>query len=223
MAELSVAEALRWAQVKGLNGEDKLAERIAYSWIGTKPYADEDFWETFLQLLVNGGMFNHNKVTELIDYVREAKRENGNYSLKGRTLQSLLRQSDIWHNRFTQFRGNSFWKSSGIEGYKAEKKTELVVLEELTESRKLMEEGKAMKHCVSSYAFYCSIGKSAIFSLRKYSGGILMDIMATIEVNLSLRRIVQAKGKMNKSISVEARKHLEAWAMNQGMEVSHYL
>jgi PcfJ-like protein len=222
-AEFSVAEALRWAQVKGLSGEDALAKRIAYSWIGTKPYSNEEFWETFLQLLVNGGMFNHNKITELIDYVREAKRENRNYSLKGRTLQSLVRQSDAWHNRFTKYKGNFFWKPCGIEGYKAEKKPELIVLEELTESSSLREEGRAMKHCVATYSYYCAKGKSAIFSMRKYSGGLLLEIMATIEVNLSLKRIVQAKARMNKAISPETKKHLQVWAMNEGLEVNQYI
>jgi PcfJ-like protein len=222
-AKFSIAEALRWAQVKGLNGEDRLAERIAYSWIGTKPYSNEAFWESFIQLIINGGMFNLNKLTELIDYVREAKRENENYTLKGRTLQSLFRQSDAWHQRFSHNRINQVWKPCGIEGYRAEKKAELVVLEELTESRRLSEEGKAMKHCVGSYAFYCAKGKSAIFSLRKYSGGILLDIMATIEVNLALQRVVQAKAKMNKPISDEAKKYMEAWAMNEGLVLNPYL
>lgn len=221
--KFSIAEALRWAQVKGLNGEDRLAERIAYSWIGTKPYGNEDFWESFIQLIVNGGMFNLNKLTELTDYVRETKRENENYTLKGRTLQSLFRQSDAWHQRFSHNRVNQVWKPCGIEGYRAEKKSELVVLEELTESRKLTDEGKAMKHCVGSYAFYCARGKSAIFSLRKYSGGILLDIMATIEVNLALQRVVQAKAKMNKPISEEAKKYMEAWAMHEGLVLNPYL
>lgn len=221
--KFSVAEALRWSQVKGLNGEDRLAERIAYSWIGAKPYSDEVFWEGFIQLIINGGMFNLNKLTELIDYVREERRVNTNYSLKGRTLQSLFRQSDVWHNRFATSRASQVWKPSGIEGYRAEKKSEVVVLEELTESRKLSEEGKAMKHCVGSYAFYCAKGKSAIFSLRKYSGGILLDIMATIEVNLSLQRIVQAKAKMNKPINEEAKKYMELWAIHEGLAINAYL
>jgi PcfJ-like protein len=221
--KFSIAEALRWAQVKGLNGEDRLAERIAYSWMGTKTYDNEDFWESFIRLIVNGGMFNLNKLTELIDYVREEKRANSNYSLKGRTLQSLFRQSDVWHSRFSNSRTNQVWKPCGIEGYRVEKKAEVVVLEELTESGKLTEEGKTMKHCVGSYAFYCAKGKSAIFSLRKYSGGILLDIMATIEVNLQLQRIVQAKAKMNKPISEEAKKYMEAWAMHEGLVLNAYL
>jgi len=222
-AKFSIAEALRWAQVKGLNGEDRLAERIAYSWIGMKPYSDEDFWESFIRLVVSGGMFNLNKLTELIDYVREEKRANHHYHLKGRTLQSLFRQSDAWHSRFSNTRSNQVWKPCGIEGYRAEKKSEVIVLEELTESRKLTEEGKSMKHCVGSYAFYCAKGKSAIFSLRKYSGGILMDIMATIEVNLALQRVVQAKAKMNKPISEEAKKYMEVWAMHEGLVLNPYL
>ncbi len=222
-AKFSVTEALRWAQVKGLQGEDRLAERIAYSWIGTKPYSDEVFWEGFIQLVINGGMFNLNKLTELIDYVREERRVNINYSLKGRTLQSLFRQSDAWHNRFAGSRANQVWKPSGIGGYRAAKKSEVVVMEELTESRKLSEEGKAMKHCVGSYAFYCAKGRSAIFSLRKYSGGILLDIMATIEVNISLQKIVQAKAKMNKPINEEAKKYMEVWAMKEGLAINPYL
>ena len=69
-----------------------------------------------------------------------------------------------------------------------------------------------MKHCVASYTHYCAQGRSAIFSLRKYSNGVLHDIMATIEVNVFLKRIVQAKGKMNKPISEEAKKYIESWA-----------
>lgn len=222
-AKFSIAEALRWAQVKGLYGEDRLAERIAYSWLGTKPYGQEVFWESFLRLLVNGGMFNHGKVTELIDYVRESIRENEAYSLKGRTLHSLLRQSDLWHHKFSYNKVNQVWKPCGIEGFKVERKSELVVLEELTESRRLTEEGKAMKHCVNSYVFYCAKGKSAIFSLRKYSGGVLLDIMATIEVNVALQKVVQAKAKMNRPISIEARKYMEAWAVTERLCVNPYL
>ena len=222
-AELSIAEALRWAQVRGMGGSEQLAQRVVYSWIGTKPYSDENFWETFLQLIVRSGMFNHDKLNELIDYVREAKREDVNYNLKGRTLQSLIRQSDNWHNRFSGAKGNHFWKPCGVDGYKIEKKDHVVVLEELTESKKLIEEGKTMRHCVGSYAFYCAKGKSAIFSLRKYSFGILLERMATIEVNLSLKRVVQAKAKMNKQVSDETRKHLDAWANKQGLTVSPYL
>lgn len=221
--KLSIAEALRWAQVKGLNGSDELAERIAYSWIGTKEYGDEDFWEAFIRIVANGGMFDLDQLTQLIDYVREMKRENGNYILKGRTLQSLLRQSDEWHDRSMEIKGTRFWTSSGLYGYKAEKKMETVRMEELTRSKLLVEEGRTMKHCVATYAHQCVTGKTAIFSLRKYSFDLLIETMATIEVNLSIRRVVQAKAKMNKKISDEARKHLDEWANKNELSINPYL
>ena len=219
----TVSEALRWAQVKGLNGDDKLAERIAYSWIGTKAYQDEDFWETFIRIIVNGGIFNHDTLTGLIDYVRNSKSENRNYTLNGRTLQSLMRQSDQWHKNISLIRGDQFWNPCGMHGYKVERKLEVVIMEELTGSKLLANEGRAMKHCVGSYVQQCVTGKTAIYSLRKYSMELLIETLATIEVNLSLRRIVQAKAKMNKKISDEARKHLDEWASKNELSISPFL
>jgi PcfJ-like protein len=229
--KFTIAEALRWAQVKGMmpgragtdGGDDKLAERIAYSWLGTKTYEDEDFWETFIRILVNGGMFEHDRLIEIIDYVRETKMQQENYSLKGRTLQSLMRQTDEWHRRTFHTKGNQFWSSCGLYGYKVERKEEVVKIEELTGSKWLADEGRTMKHCVSSYTHFCVAGKTAIFSLRKYSLGILTDRLATIEVNLSLKRVVQAKAKLNKKISDDARKHLDEWADKNELTISPYL
>jgi hypothetical protein len=86
-ASYSVSAAIRWGQTMGLGGDKQLANRIAHSWLGHKPYGDEEMWEQFIRLVVAGsGMFNSNKVTELIDYVREAKRNDSTYHLKGRTL-----------------------------------------------------------------------------------------------------------------------------------------
>jgi len=221
--KFSIAEGLRWAQVRGLGGDEKLAERIAWSWIGRKNYEHEVFWESFIRTVVNGGMFNHEQLTQLIDYVREMKRENGSYSLKGRTLQSLLRQSDEWHERSLEVRGIRTWSASGLYGYKLEKKLETVKMEELTGSKLLVQEGRTMKHCVATYVHQCVTGKTAIFSMRKYSMDLQTETLATIEVSLSLRRVVQAKAKMNRKISDEARKHLDEWAKKNDLSVSPYL
>ncbi len=221
--KLQVTQALRWAQVRGSGGEEKLASRVAYSWIGTKPFGDEVFWESFIQLLSGDGMFNHEKLTELIDYVRETRRADPGYVLKGRTLQSLLRQSDKWHGTYKQLNGNWSWIPCGIGGLKVERKTEKVIMEELTEGKRLVEEGRAMKHCVASYAQACVKGRTAIFSLRKYSEGVLINTLATIEVNLFLRSVVQAKAKMNHPIPGEARKYMEQWAGKNGLSINPYV
>jgi hypothetical protein len=120
-------------------------------------------------------------------------------------------------------KGVQVWKPSGIESYKAKQNKEIVLLEELTDSKELVQEGNTMKHCVASYAYYCAKGKTSIFSMRKYLGGVRLDVMATIEIDLQLRKVVQAKAKMNRSISKEARKHLITWAEQQLLSVSPIL
>ncbi len=219
----TIQEALRWAQVKGLGGDDRLAERFAGSWMGYKNFDDENFWQAFIQLVINGGMFNHDKLSDLIDYVRAARTENRNYTLKGRTLQSLTRQSDEWHKVEVSIKGSQTWDSCGLDGYKIESKDEVIALEELLGSKLLANEGRTMKHCVSSYLSYCRAGKSAIFSMRKYSFGVMKETIATIEVNVASKRIVQARAKLNARISGEAKKHLDMWARNQGLILSPYL
>jgi hypothetical protein len=222
-AKLSVTEALRWAQVKGMMGDDRLAERIACSWIGTKEYGDEDFWEGFIRIAINGGMYEYQKTGEVIDYLRSVKRENRGYSLKGRTMQSLIRRSDEWHRHSYWDKRNLSWHSSGTWKYKLDGREERVEMVELTDSKQLVQEGKTMRHCVASYAHYCVKGTTAIFSLRKYIGTLQTETLATIELNITLRKVVQAKYKMNRKISDEARKHLVAWAAKNQLTMSSYL
>jgi PcfJ-like protein len=230
-ARFAIPEALRWAQVKGMmpvragtDGDaDKLAERFAYSWLGNNGYDQDELWEAFIRIVLNGGMFDHNRLTELIDYVQHAKRENANYTLKGRTLHSLMRQSDQWHETAMFIKGNQFWNSSGMHGYKLERKEDVIKMEELTSSKSLADEGITMKHCVASYAPFCMNGKVAIYSLRRYVMGTLADRLATVEVNLSLKRVVQAKSKLNRKISDEAKKYLHEWAGKNGLSVGPYL
>lgn len=222
-AQFSIAEALRWSQAKAMNADDRLAGRIAYSWLGTKTYNDEDFWETFIRTIVNAAMFNTDELGGLIDFVREQRRQIRNYSLKGRTVQPLLRQSHAWHKTAIQVKGDISWDPSGLYGYKLERKEETIVIEELTGSTLLTDEGRTMKHCVASYVHQCKAKRSAIFSLRKYTTDLLLDTMATIEVSLPTRRIMQAKAKMNRKINDEARKYLEAWAYKNQLSISPHL
>jgi hypothetical protein len=222
-SRLTISEALRFAQVRGLGGDERIADRIALSWLGSKSFDNESFWEKFVQILVTGGMFNLSKIGELIDYVREMKRINIDYALKGRTLQSLLKQSDEWHKRSSYSGVLQYWRPSGIEGYRFEKQDGDIIVEELISTKELIKEGKTMKHCVASYAHLCAKGRTAIYSFRKYPSGLMQEVLATIEVNISLKRIVQAKGKLNKPISNEVRKCMETWAKKRELSIGTYL
>lgn len=222
-AKLTIAEALRWAQAKGVNAVDELADRIASSWLAHRSPGDEAFWETFIRLLTHSQPFYYGGLTELVDYVREMRRLDETYSLKGRTLRSLTRQSEEWHQHYINPGVRRVWETSGIQEFNVRIKEERLMISEITDSQMLSREGQQMRHCVASYALMCANGKTAIFSMRKYLGTELLETLATIEVNISLKRIMQAKGKLNKKVSEEALKHMNEWARREGLMINNYL
>ena len=65
-------------------------------------------------------------------------------------------------------------------------------VQELNTSNLLSAEGKAMGHCVGSYAYRCGRGDCNILSLKRDDGRLL-----TMEVVKD--KIVQVKGKHNRS------------------------
>ncbi|MFN8344280.1 MAG: PcfJ domain-containing protein [Spirosomataceae bacterium] len=227
---LRVTQAVRWAQVCGLGGDPLLAHRIAYSRLG---YADrrrdETLWEDFVRILVQGGMFNLDKLTELIDYVRTCTQQNPDYSLKGRTLPSLLRQSNEWHHQMVRAKSTKqavTWQGVDWEPFTVtegkEENPVIYQMVELLSNKELSEEGQRMHHCVASYADDCFYGKTRIFSLRCTRFGN-EERLATIELDLRNRRIVQAKYRYNQKISDKARELLEQWAAQQKLVLSKYL
>lgn len=225
-----VFEAFRYAQVLCLGGDELLAHRMAYSWLGRNDKRDEILWEAFIRIVIAGGMFNHDKIGELIDYVRNEVNQNPAYSLKGRTLQSLMRQSDTWHNTMNKEQrkqGLIVWKSSNFETFeiedgKCEDDAKLKMIE-LLSNRELADEGKKMNHCVGSYTYCCERGKTKIVSLRKYHFGLETDRLATIELDMQSKRVVQAKYRYNKPITEKALSFLHKWANLNGFAMGKYL
>lgn len=225
-----VTQAVRWAQVCGLGGDHTLAHRIAYSSLGYDDRRrDENLWEDFVRIVVMGGMFNLDKLTELIDYVRTSTQQNRQYSLKGRTLQSLLRQSNEWHHQIARtkslkkiltWQGLDWPLFEVIEG--KEENPIIYKMVELLSNKELNEEGQRMHHCVASYAEDCLYGKTRIFSLRCYRFGT-EERLATIELDVKNRRIVQAKYRYNQRISDKAAGLMIEWAMRQRLVLSKYL
>ena len=111
--DLSVLEALRWAQVVGLGGDERLAREILGTRIGP-PTNQDTFWETVIRWFIEHPMLDRVHVAPIIDYLHHQKfvpevvlvsrRENEyslppepNLTMKGREPQSLLRKVQDWH------------------------------------------------------------------------------------------------------------------------------
>jgi hypothetical protein len=90
---------------------------------------------------------------------------------------------------------------------------------ELTSSLDLLQEGKALRHCVLIYDRWCCRGHSRIWSLRRRSPYGRLRSVATIEVDPWKRSVVQARGLRNKSVWGRPRRLLEEWARRESLRL----
>lgn len=247
--DLSVPQALRWGQVRGLGGGERLARAVVGSRIGVpRNLAEQEaFWLTVVQFFVNHPMLDPHQVGPIIDYLHAQRFEpaaprieNGvllaggvppqpNLSMRGRTPQTLMRQVTEWHRRLARRPArpsDAAWTSCGIEGYHRLEGTEgnqrLFTVVELLGSRDLHDEGRVLGHCVSTYDFSCQRGRCAIFSLREDAGKGQVRRL-TVEVSLPARTIVQAAGRFNRRPDPIETRLLRGWATAAGLSIAGHV
>jgi len=230
-ASYTIEMALRRAQALSYGTDELVAERIAHSRLSRNNFQHEDFWETVIQFFMKQTMLDFNKMNEIMDYLADCIRTNHNYSIKGRTITSLTRQSDEWHiaqaihsaSTVELFTWNPLLDSSLIIHKKQEKELKKYRLFELCSSQELIAEGKKMNHCVASYARSCCVKVTSIFTLRCTSFSKGTETLATIEVDVRSQTIVQAKARFNKPISANAQKIMYDWAVENDLKIGKWL
>ena len=239
---LSITQALRWGQVIGFGGDKRLANTIANGHLGTN-MENDDFWTKVILFMKNQPMLDPAQINPLIDYIYHQKfhRERvavgygryemtfppaPNFEIKGRTVTSLLRGMEAWHRTLRTSRlypTNEFWKGSPVSDFtyvvgvgSGQRKYQIV---QLKSSGELVEEGRAMRHCVASYVYSCKRGACSIWSLRT-SDGFKSKPLVTIEVN-SRNTIVQARRKFNARPSQKEQNIIRRWAAFAGLTTQY--
>jgi len=227
----TIEMALRRAQALAFRNDELLAERIACTGLSRNNFYHEAFWETVIQFFMKQTMLDFNKMEEIIDYLSYCIDNDADYSMKGRTITSLTRQSDEWHIEQAVYSASTVemftWEPTLSSSYMVQKKEEKDVkkyrLLELCSSKELIAEGRKMNHCVASYARSCCVKVTSIFSLRCISISKGQEILATIELDNKSQTIVQAKARFNKPISPAARKIMNDWAAAHDLKIGKWL
>ncbi|MEM7182326.1 MAG: PcfJ domain-containing protein [Spirochaetota bacterium] len=227
---LTFMQALRWAQVRGLGGNESLAREILDSNLGLLPERDEFHQSVILYFANHQAAIKMAEVGPLVDYINFAKYEaksqwqhwQANFSLKGRKLDSLRKAMQAWHESLRYSPRQMFhfcnavkWKATGMEAFEyiAEKEGALWTITEVLSSDELYQEGKAMHHCVSSYLSSCLNGKTSIWSLRCNGLRVL-----TLEVIPKSRKIQQIRGLANRRATMEELKIVALWKRMEGLQ-----
>ena len=188
-------KAMRWAEIVGSGGTPELADVVLATRLG-KTLEHGQFWRTVLHFLIRHSdqldLYQVNPIIDFLYYIRFAKTEahtaNGitlldppepNFSMKGRTLRSLMRVMNEWHHQLSRGPAcavtwpRSPWREfifqdTLIDPTSREAIPRRWILTELTNSQELRVEGQKMQHCVAIYTSVCRYGRSAIWSLREH-------------------------------------------------------
>ena len=251
-AHYTIPQALRYGQILGQDGSPPLVDVVLATRLG-QSFEQEDFWSTFLHWLTRHPMLDGEWIGPIADYLHERRfvpQEDGpppepNLSMKSRSVDKLLRQVEEWHLRRTRDQRvpTNRWEPCGIGEYVENGRNEETgqlctwTVRELTTSKQLLAEGKAMSHCVRSYGNNCRSGRKAVFSVQRDEVEGRLERMLTIAVRPDGRRIIQARGKNNsvpvgrivhqskKSMNDRYRRHLRQagdvmrrWQQQEGLE-----
>jgi PcfJ-like protein len=240
-AHFSILYALRWAQVRGLGGSDELADAVASSRLAQELRNDE-FWVSVLHFFINHPRLDLAHVGPIVDFLQVQKFDQRrviigedteffldppqpDFSMKGRTVESILRRVAEWRgSKQTNPERRLFqWPRSAINEYRSVEGPEPArcwTIRELLDSDELAAEGKAMHHCVADFTGVCARRSTTIWSLGvEGSGDPGRRRLVTIEVNPATRKILQASMHCNDPPTEEARNILERWAQAAGLTI----
>ncbi len=213
---------VRNAQAMALGGGKELARALGWTFLGRGILKDEDFWLTVTRWFCEQPAFDHSQIGPILDYIKNRHEADIGFSMKGRTVRSLTRDIEEWHRQLAMaekltrfnFKASGFnagtWELEGQHGGKRQKF--VWTINELMTSKDLHAEGKTMRHCVYSYAEDIQKGTSSIWSLRRNGARIL-----TVEVWKGGKKVVQARGKCNRSPKKYELNVLGRWAQENGL------
>jgi hypothetical protein len=241
---LSVNEALRYAQVRGLGGSARLALTLAGTHLG-RDFANDDFWRTFVLFCSRHSVDDAGRVVAMVDFLHEHRHvvrlvvdvdgrqvevppAQPHLAMHGRTPESLQKQVDAWHRRLGRGAGTeprARWLPSDVPGYRSvadEGAADQCVwtVHELCSAIELRHESVVMRHCVVGYAGRCARGDIRIFTLTRAHGDVVRSI-ATFEVRD--RKIVQARGYANAALKPAAKEHMQRWAAGAGLTITAWV
>ena len=185
-------------------------------------WQDDAFVARLIEFLARfEGRIPYSQIRPLLDFLHDCRQRRRDFSLKGRTPEALIRQMHAWHEelalntQLTQL--NAQWEPVPVNGldYSDKEKRRFRIVQ-LTTAKELVEEGKALRHCVAGYAGRAAKGQCYIWSMRlETPDSGAFERMVTIELSRK-RHIVQVRGLQNSLPDSLAIKILQIWQKETG-------
>ena len=147
------------------------------------------------------------------------------YSLKGRSLESVLRHLEEWQKQIALVKKLGCvgtFPEPKVRGFEYETKNHRYAIKRLKTYHELAEEGRKMKHCVAGYVDECVKGESSIWSIRMLCKGNGFKRLATVEIELfeDAYQLNEFQGKCNTKPTNLSIHMVKEWAKQQPFEIS---
>jgi hypothetical protein len=213
-----------------VNNANKLAEFFSCSRIFECQhyifYEDIDFWKQVFNFIsnVSWGITNL-RMQEYIDFFEHQKySENPDYSLKGRTENSISLAIHEWHEEADYAKKleyiNLEWKGLKTTPFREVIEDDVFLIEEIVNGKELLNESEKLKHCVFSYIDSCAQGFTAIWSMKKEVDSFFQSY---ITIQVTGKNIVQIAGKRNRAVVSKEYNFIESWAKEMNFEIDYSL
>jgi hypothetical protein len=246
--DFDVLSAFRWAQILDLGGDEALVHSILTTRIG-RTFEHDEFWVTVFRWLIEQPMLDPVHHGPIIDFLHHQRfvasmpnpraglpgqpllvPPQANLSMKGRSAEGLLRAVADWHRTLGRptRREPRYWAPNGtftpfqLEEGRGDSRR-VYTITELLSSAELEAEGKAMAHCVASYAASCVQGQVSIWSLHVVDAWGRQSRLLTLEVSTSSREIVQARQRFNALPDKRSLAILRRWTAAGGPMLSKWV
>lgn len=195
-------------------------------------YRDLDYWKRAFKILC--GVRERNIVPayhpialstlEYVDFfVYKKYIENINYSLKGRTAQSITQAVADWHDSVdfpeTQELLKLSWGTGKNEEINIKHKSGNFSIKEMIKGEELFRESKELKHCVFSYVENCAKGYTSVWSMKKEIKG---EYKSFITIEVEKQEIIQVAGKHNRELTLDELIVVELWAEKMSFKFKKY-
>ncbi len=241
---LAIEPALRRAELMALGMPAAFTKPILYTRLATDLRHGEFWRSVWIFLITHAEDVDAAQIGPMIDFLQTVRHDKirietqsgivelaplrPDFSMKGRTVSSLLHLIREWHRSLGAGSGSATvsWPRSSFKPWLLEEtrsdsaeRARRWHMMELTNSAQLREEGLSLHHCVGSYAHRCSSGSSSIWSLRIWQGQTIRSVL-TVELDPKQRAVIQVRGKANRSASGKPLRILHDWAAREGLQMA---
>ena len=234
---VAIEDAFRYAHVRALGGNDRLARVVLESSM-CDCREHQAFWMSVLRFFVRHDSLPLDEVDRIVDYLEAMKFETVDWvhpdgrvetcpppkpqlSMRGRKLEALLRDVDRWHRSPRKEGGDRMWPACGIGEYEEmeEAPTHPITwrIHELRCRWALVDEGQAMRHCVATYDDGCEQGRYSIWSVTRERRGVSKRVQ-TVQVSKD-RCIAESRGRLNADPNDTVKAVIGRWAAREGLEL----